>query len=270
MKETRVIALCSTKGGVGKTTLAANIAAFLVRSGRRVLLIDADTQPSLSRYFPLSQTPAGGLNELLRGSSWEGVINQTTLPNLDVVCSNDPEGTLQFFVRDKAGGRSRLCSEGGFSEAGRDKAGGRSRLRRLLDSLQGYDDVVIDTQGAVGALQDAVMLAATILISPLPPDVLTVREFITGLPAVLTRLERFAAELGTQIPSVHGVFYRMERTRDAKDVAGVLRDAVASGALLGVRLLDSVIHSSVVWKKSASRFGKFKKAVRQQQSWKRC
>ncbi len=43
----------STKGGVGKTTLTANLVALLANMGLRVLLIDAEVQPSLSKYFPL-------------------------------------------------------------------------------------------------------------------------------------------------------------------------------------------------------------------------
>ena len=43
----------STKGGVGKTTLTANLGALLADMGLRVLLIDADVQPSLSKEFNL-------------------------------------------------------------------------------------------------------------------------------------------------------------------------------------------------------------------------
>ena len=43
------ITVVSTKGGVGKTTLAANLGGLLRDIGLRVLLIDADVQPSLTR-----------------------------------------------------------------------------------------------------------------------------------------------------------------------------------------------------------------------------
>ena len=41
--------ITSTKGGVGKTTLTANLGALLADMGQRVLLIDADAQASLSK-----------------------------------------------------------------------------------------------------------------------------------------------------------------------------------------------------------------------------
>ncbi len=49
----RRIAVLNQKGGVGKTTTAANLAAAVHRSGRRVLLIDLDPQAHLSLHFGL-------------------------------------------------------------------------------------------------------------------------------------------------------------------------------------------------------------------------
>ena len=52
----QVVSIISTKGGVGKTTVAANLGAFIADAGLRVLLLDLDMQPTLSSYYCLLYT----------------------------------------------------------------------------------------------------------------------------------------------------------------------------------------------------------------------
>ena len=55
-----IVCFASPKGGVGKTTLAANIAGRLAQTGQRTLVLDLDPQNALRLHFgiPLSD-PAG-------------------------------------------------------------------------------------------------------------------------------------------------------------------------------------------------------------------
>ena len=95
--------ITSTKGGVGKTTLTANLGALLADMGLRVLLIDADVQPSLSKYFPLATSkPLAGLTEVIvRGQVTAACITQTIYPNLHIVVSDDPEGHLPNWLLNR-------------------------------------------------------------------------------------------------------------------------------------------------------------------------
>ena len=102
MPNTTVISVVSTKGGVGKTTLAANLAALLAGLGLRVLAIDADMQPSLSKYYKTITQPTVGLSEvILRGGLVQLTdIVQTEVKGLDIIMSNlSPQ--IQAWLKDR-------------------------------------------------------------------------------------------------------------------------------------------------------------------------
>jgi chromosome partitioning related protein ParA len=204
-----VYTIASTKGGVGKTTLTANLGALLADMGLRVLLIDADVQPSLSKYFPLSPPqPVAGLTEVIvRGEVVVASITPTVYPNLHLVASDDPEGRLPNWLLGRI--------DRGF------------RLRQALRAglvPSSYDCILIDTPGAIGPLQDAAVMAADVLISPITPEILSAREFRDGTMELLARLEPGSA-LGAPLAPVKAVIYRQDRTADARlIVAGIARE----------------------------------------------
>ncbi|MBI0473649.1 ParA family protein, partial [Pectobacterium parmentieri] len=100
----------STKGGVGKTTIAANLGSFVADAGFRVLLLDLDMQPTLSSYYELSNRAAGGIYELLAFNEQDQgkIVSRTAIERLDVVLSNDEHRQLHTLLLHAPDGRLRL------------------------------------------------------------------------------------------------------------------------------------------------------------------
>jgi chromosome partitioning related protein ParA len=203
--------------------------------GLRVLLIDADVQPSLSKYFPLAVAkPAAGLTEVIvRGVVSASCITATVYQNLDIVISDDPEGNLPHWLLNRI--------DRGF------------RLRFALQSpavVDAYDCVLIDTQGAIGPLQDAAVLAADILVSPITPEILSAREFRDGTMELLDRLEPGGA-LGASLGPMKAVIYRQDRSADARIIASGIREDFIK--LKGrVAVLETVVPHAKAYKEAAT------------------
>lgn len=99
--KSKIYSVICTKGGVGKTTIAANIGAILADMGQRVLLVDADPQQSLSRVCPIETQADFGLIQVYRSASTAGCISKTNIPNLDIILNDDPHGEhIVAFLRE--------------------------------------------------------------------------------------------------------------------------------------------------------------------------
>jgi chromosome partitioning related protein ParA len=227
-------AFISTKGGVGKTTLCANLGGLFADFGLRVLLIDADVQPSLSKYYELAHEAPHGLVEMVEHGAVEtDCISRTTLPNLDLVRSNDGQARLQHWLHVRPDRRTRL----------------RDALRAPLVEER-YDFVFVDTQGAVGTLQTAAAFAADTLISPLPPDTPSAREFRSGTLALLGRIEEDDAEPTARLAPIKALICRLDRSRDARLILADLRAGFESSDR--VTILDTVVPNAVAYREAFS------------------
>jgi chromosome partitioning protein len=144
----RVVAVGSQKGGIGKTTTAANLAVAWSELGRRVLLVDLDPQFALTRRFGLSPTA-------LPGTTYDLLAGTAALPETAL--------TLARGLR-LAGARRELAN---LELA---LAGEHHRERFLLDALRpgaaSYDLIVIDCPPNLGLLTVNAFVAANDVLVP--------------------------------------------------------------------------------------------------------
>src|SRR5512142_1840684 len=104
----RKIAVALSKGGVGKTTTAVNLAAGLALAGRRVLLIDSDTQGQAARA--LGCQPPAGLAELVGGQATADDVITQARPGLWLVAgSKSLAGLKRDIARREYGGEQTLA-----------------------------------------------------------------------------------------------------------------------------------------------------------------
>lgn len=145
------IAIANQKGGVGKTTTAVTIAHGLAQNGRRVLIIDLDSQGNVSDLLGLE--PAGNVAEWLADKP--GMFITTARPNLSVIQGDKTTANLKTSLAAR-----------GFAEY---------VLIDKLSELGFYDLVLLDLAPSIDILQVSALMAADWLIIPAKLDQLAVK-----------------------------------------------------------------------------------------------
>src|SRR5690625_3078524 len=153
----KIYSTISTKGGIGKTTVAANLAALLADMGQRVLLVDTDIAQNLSKYFNVPEPADGGLTQLITRADPAGCISHTGYENIDSVLNDDIAG-------DKWGPILQFLRQSSSHILYLDHA------MQKIDYEYVYN--LIDTHGASGLFQESAILASYELISPVKPNYL--------------------------------------------------------------------------------------------------
>ena len=155
------IAFHSYKGGTGKTTIAANLAALLAKKGHRVFLLDLDVYaPSLQAYF--DKEPKRWINDFLNGTAEvEDVIMDLT-PAIEEVYHNSSSSAKEKekekitgklwvgFCNSKKEEIYRLEGGGGKQDSSKIQLLRRFiLLREQLISLHDADYIIIDTSPGI-------------------------------------------------------------------------------------------------------------------------
>ncbi len=192
----RIFVFVNQKGGVGKTTSAINIGAYLAEAGQKVLLVDFDSQANLTSGVGADGTKPG-VYELISGKhSASEVIQETSVRNLFVIpASIDLSGAAVELVEQED----------------RD-----FYLKRALDGIRdNYDFILIDCPPSLGILTLNGMVAADGVLIPLQCEYFA----LEGLSLLLQTIKRIQKSLNHQL-EIGGIFFTMydQRTKLAQDV----------------------------------------------------
>lgn len=233
--KTTVLGVISSKGGVGKTTTTANLGGFLSDLNHRVLLIDADFQQSLSSYYAIKNESKYGLKKAItQGAYPENCISETAIKNLFIIQSDDPLQELLIWLRQSSAHVYYLKA-----------------MISAIKQRGTFDYILIDSQGAGGILQEAVILASDKLLSPITPEYLSAKEFLRGTVEMVERLKLPISISGTsqKLPKLYGLINRLDRTTDTRSVAELLREHFIDNDK--VSLLETIIPNVAAYNKAA-------------------
>lgn len=147
-----IVAFANQKGGVAKTTTAVNVAGYLAGQGRRVLLIDADPQGSLSVYLNVD---SGGMDEVMQGKPLQSVVVEVR-ERLYLAPASIQLATAELQLM------------AGFNR--------EYRLRDALAAVRGeYDHILIDCPPSLGLLTINCLAAAQAVAIVMACDLLAYR-----------------------------------------------------------------------------------------------
>ncbi len=185
-----VLAVASPKGGVGKTTLALNLAFAFGQRGYRTLLVDTDPQGGIGHSLVGRPKDAAGLAELVDGrAKFDDVVIRTRLEPLHILTVGHPPWA------QIAAWSSSLAADGTIS-------------RVLRDVESRYDLILVDTPAGLIGPTYGVLAAANYVIMPVQTEPLSIRTVPQLLEVVASLRE------GGKTVSLAAVILTMAQLRE--------------------------------------------------------
>ncbi|MDH5571675.1 MAG: ParA family protein [Gammaproteobacteria bacterium] len=173
MSETRIIAVLNQKGGVGKTTIATNLAHGLARKGKKVLAIDLDPQGHMTASLGMAQRKLPGVDDCLLKDKSLLEVSYDVRENLKLV----PAGPgLSEFEKLSEGGAAR----------------GMLLKNKLATEIDDYDFVIMDCPPSSNLLVSNAIFASNEVMIPMTGDYLGLQ----GLAFLMRTLKKFEQAMG--------------------------------------------------------------------------
>lgn len=209
----RVIAVANHKGGVGKTTVAVNLAAGLAKAGRRTLLVDADAQSHATTWLSEVDEVEHDLRDVIvSGIPVEKIISPTRIEGLDLLPATLGLAMLEVEMVGMTKREDRIARA----------------LRPIADR---YEIAVADLPPSLSLTVIASLTAADHIIAPVSAANLS----LGGLVTFLDWTDRLRAEEVVRA-NLLGVLVTMadSRTKIAREVVDAVRGS-------GLPMFDTVI-----------------------------
>ena len=226
MANCKVIAVTNQKGGVGKTTTTANLGIGLAQQNKRVLLIDADAQDSLtlSLGYPKPDELPITLADIM-----QNVIDDAPIPDGCGILHHSEGVDLLPANIELSGMEIRLINA----------MSRESVLRTYIDAVKPhYDYILIDCMPSLGMMPINSLAAADSVIIPSQPSFLSAK----GLDLLMQSIAKVKRQINPKL-KIEGILLTMtdSRTNYGKQIDTLIRQAYGSK----IKVFDQTIPRSV-------------------------